>query len=335
MSFPEFLKMKRLSIILLVFAEFFICEILAIYGMPRYSVFYILFVIFLAAAIPLTVEFIQKRVFYKHIKDTMENLDRLYLMSEVIERPDFYEGDMFCEALQKANLSMNDRIGEYRRMTEDYIEYVEKWVHEIKTPIAAAKLAAENRRESSWEDVAEDLDKIESYVNQTLFYSRVNNAENDYIIKRITLNKIVANALKSNAKMLIKNDFSIKRENLDIEVMTDEKWTAYILEQIFSNSVKYKTEDPELIFSGREAEQGTYLDIIDNGIGIDPADLPRIFEKNFTGGNGRLNKRSTGFGLYLCKKLCDKMGVEITADSQNGKGTTITIYFPKNNYTDI
>ena len=276
--------------------------------------------------IPLLVEFIRKRTFYNEVNKTFEKLDKKFMLSEMINEPNFFEGDFLCEIVKGSDKAMNDEIAKYKISTQDYKEYIEKWVHEIKTPIAACKLAAENNKSAVSDEFCDDLDKIDRYVTQTLFYSRISNVEKDYIIKEKSLNELVSSSLRANSRLLIKNGFAIKRENLDYTVMTDEKWLAFILEQIISNSVKYKGENPQLTFKGISYENCTVLEISDNGMGIDKADLPRIFEKNFTGGNGRLNKKATGFGLYLCKKLCLKLGINISAKSENG--TTIILSFP-------
>ena len=335
MKFTDYIKSKTLGIVLWVISLIAVFFILRIYSIQNYTVFYIMIIISAGFLIPFLAEFFRKRSFYCELDKITDGLDRPYLLSEVIDKPDFFEGEKLYEVLKLGNKSMNDEIAKYKIRTYDYQEYIEKWVHEIKTPIAACKLAVENRNSDSWEELSEDLDRIENYVNQTLFYSRVNNAEKDYIIRKRTLNELVSNSLKTNAKTLIRNGFSIKRENLDITVMTDEKWIGFILEQIISNSVKYKKENPLIDFSGEQVDNGVLLKISDNGMGISAKDLPRIFEKNFTGGNGRLNRRSTGFGLYLCKKLCDKMGIQISARSRQGYGTDIFIIFPKNQMTDI
>lgn len=333
MKLHDYVKSKVVYIITFILAIISIAAVLNVHSIPKYSIFFISVILTVSFLIPFLTEFFIKRSFYNNLTENVENLDKKFLLSEIIECPDFFEGKMFYDVLKRANKSMNDEIAKYRINTNDYKEYIEKWVHEIKTPIAACKLAVENRSENSWNELAEDLDRIDLYVDQTLFYSRINNAEKDYIIKPKTLSEIVSYALKSNARSLIKNGFSIQRENLDITVMTDEKWTAFILDQIISNSIKYKTQKPNITFKGVKNENGVSLQITDNGIGIASCDLPRIFEKNFTGGNGRLNRKATGFGLYLCKKLCSKMGIEISAYSENG--TTITIFFPKSTYTSI
>ena len=329
MKFSEFAKSKALAIVLTTFSIICIFGVMRIYRISYYAIFFTILSVIIAFTIPFLAEFFRKRNFYNNVNRITNELDKAYLLSEIIENPDFPEGQKFYETLKICNKSMCDKIAEYKIRTNDYQEYIEKWVHEIKTPISACKLACENKSNDCWEDLSENLDKIEKYVNQTLFYSRVSNAENDYIIKKTNLNNLVADALKSNAKILIGNGFSVKRENLDLTVLTDEKWIEFIFDQIISNSIKYKKEKPEISFSGEKQKNGVLLKIKDNGIGISKDNLPRIFEKNFTGGNGRLSNKSTGFGLYLCKKLCDKMGLEISADSVQNEFTQINIFFPE------
>lgn len=335
MKTKEYIKSKAIALFLWVSSLIFTFCILNIYSIPKYTITYIMIVISLAFIIPITIDFFKKRHFYNSLESTIAGLEKRFLLSEVIEEPNFLEGEKLYETLKIVSKSMNDEIAKYKIKMSDYQEYVEKWVHEIKTPIAAAKLVTENKNINSWDELSEELDKIENYVNQTLFFSRVNNVEKDYIIRKKTLDEIVSKSLKVNSKSLIKNRFSINRDNLNISVMTDEKWTTFIIGQIISNSVKYKSENPKISFVGEKSADGVSLKIIDNGMGIKASDLPRIFEKNFTGGNGRLNKHSTGFGLYLCKKLCTKMGISISAFSDFRKGTEIILFFPKNRFTNL
>lgn len=329
MKTSEYLKSKALYICICLFSTLILVGVLSAHKLPFYSIFYVCTAILVAFFIPLTVEFFRKRAFYNELKCLFDNLDRKYLLSEMIKSPSFFEGRVLYEIIKQSDKSMNDEIAKYKISSQDYKEYIEKWVHEIKTPIAACKLAVENNKSEVSDEFSDDLDKIDKYVMQTLFYSRVSNVEKDYIIRKKCLNDLVSESLKLNSSQLIKSGFSINRENLDYIVMTDEKWIGFILDQIISNSIKYKSDYSTLAFKGIECDNCIKLEIIDNGIGIDKADLPRIFDKNFTGGNGRLNNKSTGFGLYLCKKLCDKLGIDIFAESKNG--TTITLSFPMSN----
>jgi signal transduction histidine kinase len=257
-----------------------------------------------------------------------EKLDKKYLISELIDEGDFVDSRIFYDMLRRANKSMSDEVADIKLKTREYAEYLETWVHEIKTPIASARLTIENNRGSVAKSIGGDIDRIEGYVQNVLFYTRSSFVEKDYMIKELSLDALVKRALKENSRMLIENNTAVSMDGLDINVFTDEKWICFILGQIITNSVKYSRGDnPRLCFYGRDIGQSVVLDISDDGIGIPAADLPRIFEKGFTGENGRKYAKSTGMGLFLCKKLCGSLGIGISAGS--GEMTTVSLTFPK------
>lgn len=312
---------------MLAVALFSVFFVLNVHDIPKYSIFYIILIIAACFIVPLILEYPSKRRFYNKLSQTDDGLEEKYLLSEMIERPDFIEGKILYDVLKSSNKSMNDEIAKYRISTEDYRDYIEKWIHDIKTPIAACKLIAENHPEYS-SGISENLEKIDKYVMQTLFYSRISNVEKDYIIKPFSLNELTSSAVRSNSRRLIAAGFKIRQQNLDVQVYTDEKWIGFILDQIISNCISYRSAEPVLSFTAKRYKNAVALEITDNGIGIAECDLPRIFEKNFTGGNGRLNKKSTGFGLYLCKKLCTRLDIDISAKSEENSFTSIIITFP-------
>ncbi len=180
------------------------------------------------------------------------------------------------------------------------------------------------------QSVEEELVHIEDYVEQALFYARSNTVEKDYIVKRILVKDIVSSVIKRNAKRLIEGKVSIVMNDLDAVVFTDPKWVEFILHQIVSNAVKYRSKkSSSLSFSVLEGENELHLRISDNGIGIPAQDISKVFDKGFTGANGRRYAKSTGLGLYLCRKLCRKLGLKIRLSSQVGTGTTVEVIFPK------
>lgn len=250
-------------------------------------------------------------------------------MSEIIESPNFVEGQKLTQLFRVVSKSMNDTIADYRRRNEDYSRYIETWVHEVKTPIASCKLIIENHSDPVTRSLEEEVDRIDQYVEQALYYTRSTVVEKDYVIRRCSLDQIVSQVIKNHAKTLISRQFSIERENLDQTVYTDVKWIDFILSQIVTNTVKYRAaEKPVLRFTAKADENQVTLRIEDNGCGISAHDLPRIFDKGFTGDNGRQVAKSTGMGLYLVKQLCDKMNIGIQAESLPGRGTTLLLTFP-------
>jgi len=219
---------------------------------------------------------------------------------------------------------MNDEIGRHGAASSEYREYIELWVHEIKTPISGAKLICEN---NGYAGVSSELDRIDNFVEQALFYSRSSHPEKDYVIKQVKLSEIVDRALRRNAKRLIESKISIEPLDLEQVVHTDVKWTDFILQQLIDNAIKYQCKKIKIF--GEAHANSISLFVHDDGIGIPEQDLSRVFDKGFTGENGRKFGRSTGLGLYLCKKLCSKLGIGISIDAKPDEYTCVEIVFPK------
>lgn len=288
--------------------------------------------------IALWIEYYKKNSFYNCVKYNMQELEQKYLISEIIGTADFIEGKILKEILQDAGKSMLENVNKYKNLQEDYKEYIELWIHEVKIPIAASKLIIENNKNEITRSIDEELDKVENYTEQALFYARSSAVEKDYIINKTNLKEIVNTAILKNKTTLLNENVSLELINLKSEeIYTDNKWTIFIVNQIIQNSIKYsKKEDKKIeIFSKAENDK-VILYIKDNGIGIKKGEITRVFERGFTGENGRIiGQKSTGIGLYLCKKLCDKLGIGIELDSEKGEGTEVRIIFPKNSYTNF
>ncbi|MCI8760689.1 MAG: HAMP domain-containing histidine kinase [Clostridia bacterium] len=230
---------------------------------------------------------------------------------------------------------MLENVNQYKYLTEDYKEYIELWIHEIKLPLAASKLIIENHKNLATKSIGEELDKVENYIEQALFYARSNTVEKDYYIKKNVLKDMVNEAVKKNKSLFIQEKISMKIHDLETIVYTDSKWIVFILSQLLQNSVKYKkpAQYSEIEIFAKKGKENVILVVKDNGIGIKKGEITRVFEKGFTGTNGRmLNKKSTGIGLYLCKKLCDKLGMAIELNSVQGEGTEVKLVFPQSSY---
>ena len=233
--------------------------------------------------------------------------------------------------MKMAEKSMLERIGEVQRERREYKEYIEQWIHEVKTPITAMKLLCENNRSPFSREVLAELENINQYTEQALYYARSEHTEKDYSVREVNLCDVVHSAIADNKYLLRQSNMSIQIDDIETKVYTDEKWVRFILNQIIGNAIKYHVEQPILHFGATKTNDKIVLFIRDNGIGIPKSDLPRIFEKGFTGQNGRTGKNSTGIGLYLCKRLCDKLGIGLTAYSEN-RGTTISLIFQINDF---
>ncbi|MGM9534411.1 MAG: ATP-binding protein, partial [Intestinibacter sp.] len=215
---------------------------------------------------------------------------------------------------------------------KDYKDYIESWVHEIKLPITTMELICENNKNEITRKLQTELSRIDNFVEIILYYARLDKVYKDYIIKEIDLSKVIYETITKNKTYFIQNKMMID-VNCSHTVFSDKKWLAFIINQILINSTKYKREPVGKISIYTEAvKDGVKLYIEDNGIGIEKSEINRIFDKGFTGTNGRQNKKSTGIGLYLSKKLCTKLGIEIYAESEINKYTRIILLFPKDDY---
>ncbi len=335
MSLKYFLKDKLLTIILLLFGILTIEIFLTIYPIGTFIKIYIPVVISVMYLISIIKEYVTKRNFYKKIESTVDNLEQKYLITELIKTPNFVEGKIFKNILTEINKSMIENVNRYKYITQDYKEYIELWIHEIKMPIATSKMIIENNKNNITKSINEELDKVENYIEQVLYYARSSTVEKDYYIKKCKLKDIVSESIKKNKNLLIQEKVSINLHDLEVEVNTDSKWLIFILNQIIQNSIKYrkKEEKLEIEIYSKKGKEKIKLYIKDNGIGIKKEEIKKIFEKGFTGSNGRNNnQKSTGIGLYLCKKLCKKLGIEIEAKSEEKEGTETKITIPQNSY---
>lgn len=279
-------------------------------------------------------EFLLKRKYYIELQNILEELDEKYLITELIKSPDFIEGQILKEILEQVNKSMTDNVNKYKYIQKDYKEYIELWIHEIKLPIATSKMIVENNKNEITKSIDEELDKIESFTQQALFYARSNTVEKDYYIKKTCIKEIVNDSIKKNKNILIQEKISVNIHELDVIINTDSKWIIFVLNQIIQNSCQYGTTEIEIY--SKIGKENVQLYIKDNGFGIKLDEISRVFEKGFTGTNGRIrNKKSTGIGLYLCKKLCEKLGIAIEINSKVDVGTEVKLVFPKNSYLEF
>lgn len=260
-----------------------------------------------------------------------ERLEERYLIAELMEMPDRADDQVFYQVLKMAEKSMLERIGTIQAERMEYKEYIEQWVHEIKTPITAMKLSCENDRSPLARKLLSELEKTSRFAEQVLYYARSEHTENDYPVREIPLFDAVHRAISDNKHLLLQNGVTVNVEDTGFTVCSDDKWLCFILNQLISNAVKYRTANPVLEFRAERRDNQVLLFVRDNGIGIRSGDLPRIFDKGFTGVNGRSSGNSTGIGLYLCKRLCDKLGIAIDAQSECCK-TTIILSFYMNHF---
>ena len=262
----------------------------------------------------------------QRLLDMTGQLSERYLISEVMELPERAEDQVYYRILKMAGKSMLEQISEVKRERLEYREYIEQWIHEIKTPITAMKLLCENHRTDWTKELLLELEKTTRFTEQALYYARSEHTEKDYSVREMALSNVVHQAIADNKYLLLQNGIHLEVEEMQDTVYSDEKWVRFILNQLIPNAVKYRSDQPILHFSDSTQQDQLVLVVEDNGIGIPSADLPRIFEKGFTGQNGRTVQQSTGIGLYLCKRLCEKLGIGLIADSSD-HGTAISLSF--------
>ena len=275
-------------------------------------------------------DFLRKRSYYNKLLLYSEELDKKYLLAETLDQPDFLDGKLFYEALRLGNSSMCEHVSEYCRENKSFREYIEMWVHEIKLPVASLQLMCHNNGDHKY---SEQLSRIDLYIESVLYYARSGSAEKDYIIKPVSLKRAFTDVAVRNREQLQELDISLSTDGLDTEVMTDGKWLGFILGQLMANSMKYGAS--EITVTAEVFPDRTELRFRDNGVGIPECDLPYIFEKSFTGINGRSRSKSTGMGLYIVHKLCRKLGHMISASSQQGEFTEMLITFGRNDLHDV
>ena len=285
-----------------------------LYNLPLEALIYTGSFCFLASLIASFSDFVNYRESYKKLKFLEKNIlnDLEDLPKSLDIRIDYYH--KIIEKLTQEN----------RQKNTDMVDYYSMWVHQIKTPIAAMNFLLDNE-EVDLKNLQQELFKIERYVEMVLTYIRLDSTSSDYVITKINLDEVVKDSVKKYATIFINKKIKLNYVSHETMVISDKKWLSFAFEQILGNSVKYSRADGEITIKTYENR----LVIEDKGIGIKEEDLPRIFEKGFTGFNGRYEKKSSGLGLYLCKKTLDKLGHHIEISSKVGEGTRIEITFPK------
>jgi len=293
---------------------------------------------FTTACLALTALF---RFYYKKrklekIENNLQALEEKYLLAEIIEKPYLQEEKAYYQILKKTNKSMIEKVESIYKKQKEYKEYIESWIHEIKMPITSIQLICENHKNEETRKIAEEVDSIHNYVEQALFYARLEHVADDYILQVVNLEEVIQQVIARNKARMIQKHMQIELQGLEKIVKTDEKWLYFICNQIVLNAIQYTKMGGKICISAEEIPEGVKLSIIDNGEGIAQSEIERIFEKGFTGSNGRkVYKKSTGLGLYLCKRLCEKMKIGIYAESKQGEYMAISLQFTRDDKMEI
>jgi len=279
----------------------------------------------------ITINYYRKNKFYKLYLNSLNKLSKKYLILETIPEPNTYEEKLMVESLYEINKSMIENINDYQRNITEFKEFVEIWIHEVKIPISSMVLKCHNNKEKYDKSLLSIIRRLDNNIDEILYYVRSENTEKDFAINEVNLKEVIRNVSIKNKDDLLDNKIAFDSNVKNSLVHTDKKWLEFIINQIINNSIKYK-KDKDSIIKIRSIEDNdkTILEIYDNGIGIPTKDIGRVFEKSFTGSNGRDKIKSTGMGLYIIKKLCDKLGHNIYIESVEKEYTKVIIEFGKN-----
>lgn len=299
----------------LLAAIFFIT--FALYHLPLEAVGYPIVLSLVVGGIFLVIDYRRYKKRYDHIS---------LLRNSPLEEEYDFSGSVLKieEAYQELVMLFQGNLADHSMISNEkynqMMDYYTMWVHQIKTPIASMRITLENMDSPEARKLTADLLRIEQYVNMVLTYLRLQSESSDYVLKDYEIDELVKPAIRRFSSEFIGRRLSLSYEPIRERVVTDEKWFGFVLEQVLSNALKYTKEGGIRIYM-----EDTNLVVEDTGIGIAPEDVPRIFEKGFTGFNGRLDQKASGIGLFLCKKICDRLKLPIRAESKTSEGTRILI----------
>lgn len=292
--------------------------IFRLYDLETEAVWYASGLCFLYAAVVLSVHFF---FYWKKHLEHIRILKNIPLLVDELPEPKTLAEDDLQDMIRKLRCILDASITERQTERRESIDYYTTWVHQIKTPIATMKMILESEDTDEHRELLAELFRIEQYVEMVLSYLRLGSESSDYVFREYDLDTIIRQAIHKYAPQFIRRRIRLEYTPMKIRVLTDEKWLLFIIEQVMSNSIKYTQQGSVTI----TVTPDKVLKIADTGIGIASEDLPRIFEKGFTGYNGRSDKKSTGLGLYLCKTAADRLSHKISAESVPGAGTVISI----------
>lgn len=333
MSIVTFIKERMLFLMVNLITFLLISILMNIVEVSMNAIFVLFLIWFSPLLIYMFLEFIKYNRYFKNLTITLEGLDKKYLLPEVINGPRSQEERIISDVLKECNKSMHENVKYYKDEQAEYKEYIETWVHEIKTPIASAKLILENDDSNLSSRINYEMKRVEGFIEQVLYYARSSDVSKDYIIREFSLRDVVMKAVKNNSRDFINRNIKLNINKIEGNIFSDAKWIEFIINQIIINAIKFSIPNKgEVSISSKVNENNIVLTIKDNGVGINEKDIDRVFEKGFTGENGRNFGKSTGIGLYLCKKLCDKLGIGISLTSKEKIGTKVSIVFPKGKF---
>lgn len=315
-----YIKRNTVTIIAALISFGIFLSVFSLYSLPLEAVAYAALLVSVFILLIGTVNFMafyRKHTILKSLKRSITISDAMLPVSK-----DLIERD-YQELIKIIRANRTEIINEKDKAFTDMMDYYTIWAHQVKTPIAAMRLLLQSEQSDTNSELLDQLFKLEQYVEMVLQYLRMENMSGDLMFKRYSLDDIVKQAVRKYSKSFIRKKIRLNYEDLNFNVLTDEKWLVFVIEQVLSNALKYTNAGEISIYM--DSNLPNTLVIEDTGIGIEQEDLPRVFEKGFTGYNGRSDKKSTGIGLYLCRRILNKLSHTITIESEVGKGTKVKI----------
>ena len=329
MKFKDYFLNKITEILGTFFVLLLMLEFLYIIGNTFSVVFMIGVVIAILIMTKYLMDWYRKKKYFEIITERVKDLKEPWLIAELLPVSYTIEDEIYQELLRKVGSSAIEEIHKIEDEQKEYEDYIEQWIHEVKTPITSIHLMLENRISENpglKRDLNVELSRLENDVELALYYARSEQIYRDYLIQKLNFRKVLLKVVNKNRTVIMNSSVAI---DLDCDealyAYGDEKWLVFMLTQVLLNAIKYKAEaDAKVVMRAKRDNKRIVLNIIDNGKGIKKEELPRIFDKGFTGSNGRDNEKSTGMGLYLVHKLCEKLEIDIKADSVYGEFTEIS-----------
>lgn len=307
----------KVLLLFIVFALVF-CIVFSLYNLETEAIYYSIILCAFIGLIYICINFIN---YYKKHIQLYKLQNEISISLENLPSPKTLMEEDYTNLILNLNKEYKTYISKSDIAKSDMIDYYTMWVHQIKTPISAMKLLIQTSESEISSDLSSELFKIEQYVEMVLSYIRLGSNENDFVIKEYDLDNIVRQAIRKYAPLFIRKKINLDFQPTTYKVLTDEKWLVFVIEQLLSNAIKYTNKGKISIYPLEDKK----LVIEDTGIGISQEDIPRIFDKGFTGYNGRTDKKATGLGFYLCKNILDKLSHKISIESEVGVKTKVII----------
>ena len=331
MKFWKYVKSNIFSVLIYLGTIILIMLMLRAFEIPTPANIVTGVVLMCNGIIILLINFFRKYKFYKTFTSVLEKLDKKYLILETIPEPQTYEEKIMVDSLYEINKSMIENINKNQADINEFKEFVEIWIHEAKIPISSMVLKCHNNQDKYDKSFLSLIRRLDNNIDEILYYVRSEDTEKDFSISEVNVKEIVRNVSIKNKDDLLDNNILLEVDLQALNVNTDKKWLEFILNQIINNCIKYKKDiDSTIKIESKEDAEKVILEIYDNGIGIPKKDLARVFDKSFTGTNGRNKAKSTGMGLYIIKNLCNKLGHNIYIESEENNYTKVTLEFGKN-----